>query len=428
MKKFAIYTLGCKLNFSESSSISRLFFGNGFERVEFGEPSDVVIINTCTVTEAADKKCRQAIKKAVKTSPFAIVAVVGCYAQLKPGQIDKIEGVDIILDQKEKFRLLEYVRAHTGKKLVQTSDARIINEFYPTYSSGDRTRSFFKVQDGCDYFCAYCTVPLARGKSRSGTIDQCVRIAYEIAEKGMKEIILTGINLGDFGKGTDESLLGLIRALENVEGIERFRISSVEPNLLTDEIIDFVAESGKFMPHFHIPLQSGSDKILQLMGRRYDTVKFRERIARIRKNLPDAFIGIDVIVGVSGETEDDFEDSYNFISNIDFSELHVFSYSERDNTRATGFEMKVSVGEKKSLSQRLLTLSENKLKKFYKSGIGKTTFVLFEDFNDKGKMYGYTENYIKVETDYNASLANEIKKVRLTGLTDRNTMKIDFVK
>ncbi len=427
MKKYSIYTLGCKLNFSESSSISRLFSENGFERVEFGETCDVVIINTCTVTEAADKKCRQTINKAVKSSPNAIVAVVGCYAQLKPGQLGKIEGVDIILDQKEKFRLLEYVQTHSGKKIVNISDARNFDDFHPTYSSGDRTRSFFKVQDGCDYFCAYCTVPLARGKSRSASIEQCVDIANEIAKKGMKEIILTGINLGDFGKGSDENLFGLIRELDKINGIERFRISSVEPNLLSDEIIDFVACSQKFMPHFHIPLQSGSDKVLKIMGRRYNTDLFRERIERIRKNIPDVFIGIDVIVGVPGETNDDFEESYTFLSEIDFSELHVFSYSERDNTRASGFEMKVSSMEKKNRSKRLLALSENKLKMFYESCIGKIASVLFEDFNDKGKMYGYTENYIKVETDYNASIANKIMKVKLAGLSVSNNMRVDFL-
>lgn len=430
----AFHTLGCKLNFSETSTIVRMFLDQGFSKVEFGLPADVVLINTCTVTDVADKKCRQAIKKAVKSSPDGIVAVIGCYAQVKPESISKIEGVDIILDAKDKFKLMEFVnnkkQACPPKdkvKNINASNVNEINEFYVAWSFGDRTRTFMKVQDGCDYHCAYCTVPLARGKSRNNSIAETIKTAEEIASKGVKEIILTGINLGDFGRTTGENFLNLIKEIEKVSGIERFRISSIEPNLLTDEIILFVANSQKFMPHFHIPLQSGCNKILQLMGRRYDINLFENRINSIKKLIPDCFIGIDVIVGVPGETDNDFLETYNYIRNLDVSELHVFTYSERNNTRAAGFTDKVSSDDKKERSKQLHALSTEKRTKFYNLHLGKEFKVLFEDHNDGGLMYGFTENYIKAETRYKDSLANSITRVKLSRLSKKENMLVEFI-
>lgn len=422
----AFHTLGCKLNFSETSTIVRMFLDHGFSKVEFGMPADVVVINTCTVTDVADKKCRQAIKKAVKTSPDGIVAVIGCYAQVKPESINEIDGVDIILDAKDKFKLLDFVENKKQHKTVYSGNVLEIDEFNAAWSFGDRTRTFMKVQDGCDYHCAYCTVPLARGKSRNSSIADTLKTAEEIASKGVKEIILTGINLGDFGKTTGENFLDLIRKIEKVMGIERYRISSIEPNLLTDEIILFVAQSGKFMPHFHIPLQSGCDKILQLMGRRYDRNLFENRIINIKKLIPDCFIGVDVIVGVPGETEEDFKITYDFLEKMDISELHVFSYSERNNTRAANFTSKVSSSERKERSKRLHDLSAQKLISFYNHYIGTEFNVLFEDYNDKGIMYGFTENYIKTETVFESSLTNTIRKVKLKGISPKGNMLIEL--
>lgn len=425
-KTVSFHTLGCKLNFSETSTISRMFTENGYERVDFNRKADVVVINTCSVTDVADKKCRQAIKKAVRNSPDAIVAVIGCYAQLSPENIEKIEGVDIVLDTKDKFRLFEYIENFNNKNVVKNSAILEVEEFQPSWSYGDRTRTFLKVQDGCDYKCAYCTIPLARGKSRNNSVQKTVETVKTIASKGVREVILTGINLGDFGRSTGESFYELIREVEKVEGISRYRISSVEPNLLSDEIIEFVANSEKFMPHFHIPLQSGSNKVLQLMGRRYNAELFTGRIEKVKALIPHCYIGVDVIVGVPGETTELFAETRVLLENLDISELHVFSYSERKNTRASEFQGKVDADEKKNRSKILLALSENKMRNFYEKYSGKNAVVLFEDFNDNGVMYGYTENYIKTQTSYKADISNKLVNVRLGNINSAGNAEVEI--
>ena len=414
-KKAVYYTLGCKLNFAETSTIGKTLKEAGVRTVRRGEKADICVINTCSVTEMADKKCRQAIHRLTKEHPGAFVVVTGCYAQLKPDQVSEIEGVDLVLGAEQKGNLVNYLgnlekHAHGEAVITATKDIRT---FVPSCSRGDRTRYFLKVQDGCDYFCSYCTIPFARGRSRNGRIADFVAQAREVAAEGGKEIVLTGVNIGDFGKSTGETFFDLIRALDEVEGIERYRISSIEPNLLTDEIIDFVASSKRFMPHFHIPLQSGCDEVLKLMRRRYDTALFAHKIQRIKELMPDAFIGVDVIVGTRGETPEYFEQAYEFIRGLDITQLHVFSYSERPGTQALKIDYVVPAEEKHRRSQRLLALSDEKTKSFYMRYIGKEAKVLMEHSKPGTKMHGFTDNYIRVELENDDRLDNQIVDVRL---------------
>jgi len=419
-KKVAFQTLGCKLNFSESSTIARDFTENGFSRVKFNEKADVYVINTCTVTDQADKKCRQAVKKITKQNPDAVVAVVGCYAQLKPDEISNIPGVDIVLGANEKFKLFHFIEEFEQEKAPITHSCEIdeVEQFDAAYSSGDRTRSFLKIQDGCDYPCTYCTIPKARGKSRNNNIEQTLKQANEIAAKGYKEIVLTGVNIGDFGQSTNESFFELIQQLDEVKGVERYRISSIEPNLLSDEIIEFVANSKSFLPHFHIPLQSGTNEILKLMKRRYNRERFASRIEKIKELIPDAFIGVDVIVGFPGETNELFNETYLFLESLDISFLHVFSYSERPGTGSVTIPDKNSSKVIADRSKALHRLSDKKHKAFYKKNIGTSHKVLIEAKNNSGKMYGFTENYLKVELDYQSDLINKIKQVTLDDLQE----------
>lgn len=416
-KTAAYYTLGCKLNFAETSTIGKTLAEHGIRKVRQGEKADICIINTCSVTELADKKCRQAIRRIGKQHPGAFMVVTGCYAQLKPEEVLSVSGVDLVLGTGQKQDFLKYIDKFDKpvSTPVISSPVKDIRTFAPSCSSDDRTRHFLKVQDGCDYFCTYCTIPFARGRSRNGSIAGLVKQAEEVAEKGGKEIVLTGINIGDFGKTTKETFLALIEALDNIERIERYRISSIEPNLITDEIIDFVASSKRFAPHFHIPLQSGSDGVLKLMKRRYDTSLFRHKTEKVRSVMPHAFIGVDVIVGTRGETDELFEETLRFIDNLDVSQLHVFSYSERPGTQALKIGHVVDPKVKHARSQLLLDISEHKLKAFYEKHQGDECRVLFEHTRKGGKMYGFTENYIKVEAPYNAGLVNRICKVRLGG-------------
>lgn len=414
-KKAVYYTLGCKLNFAETSSIGKTLKDAGIRTARKGEKADIIVVNTCSVTEVADKKCRQAIHRLVKSHPGAYVIVTGCYAQLKPDTVADIEGVDLVLGAEQKGDLMKYLvtldkSAHGAAITTATKDIRT---FSPSCSRGDRTRYFLKVQDGCDYFCSYCTIPFARGRSRNGKISDLVAQAKEVASEGGKEIVLTGVNIGDFGKTTDETFFDLVKALDEVEGIERYRISSIEPNLLTDEIIEFVSTSKRFMPHFHIPLQSGCDEVLKLMRRRYDTELFASKIKKIKQLMPDAFIGVDVIVGTRGETPEYFETAYNFINSLDVTQLHVFSYSERPGTQALKIDYVVSPEEKHLRSQRLLELSEKKLKDFYARHIGKEAVVLAEHSKPGMPMHGFTENYIRVELEKDKVLDNHLVKVRL---------------
>lgn len=414
-KKAVYYTLGCKLNFAETSTIGKTLKEAGVRTVRRGEKADICVINTCSVTEMADKKCRQAIHRLTKEHPGAFVVVTGCYAQLKPDQVSEIEGVDLVLGAEQKGDLVNYLgnlekHAHGEAVITATKDIRT---FVPSCSRGDRTRYFLKVQDGCDYFCSYCTIPFARGRSRNGRIADLVAQAREVAAEGGKEIVLTGVNIGDFGKSTGETFFDLIRALDEVEGIERYRISSIEPNLLTDEIIDFVASSKRFMPHFHIPLQSGCDEVLKLMRRRYDKALFAHKIQRIKELMPDAFIGVDVIVGTRGETPEYFEQAYEFIRGLDITQLHVFSYSERPGTQALKIDYVVPAEEKHRRSQRLLALSDEKTKSFYMRYIGKEAKVLMEHSKPGTKMHGFTDNYIRVELENDDRLDNQIVDVRL---------------
>ena len=414
-KKAVYYTLGCKLNFAETSSIGKSLKEAGVRTARKGEKADIIVVNTCSVTEVADKKCRQAIHKLVKSHPGAYVIVTGCYAQLKPDTVADIKGVDLVLGAEQKGDLMKYLvtldkSAHGEAITTSTKDIRT---FSPSCSRGDRTRYFLKVQDGCDYFCSYCTIPFARGRSRNGKISDLVEQAREVASEGGKEIVLTGVNIGDFGKSTGETFFDLVKALDEVEGIERYRISSIEPNLLTDEIIEFVSKSKRFMPHFHIPLQSGCDEVLKLMRRRYDTNLFASKIRKIKELMPDAFIGVDVIIGTRGETPEFFESAYNFISSLDVTQLHVFSYSERPGTQALKIDYVVSPEEKHVRSQRLLELSETKLKEFYSRHIGKEAVVLAEHSKPGMPMHGFTDNYIRVELQPDSVLDNHLVKVRL---------------
>jgi len=428
-KKAAYYTLGCKLNFAETSTIGKVLSEQGVRKVRPGENADICVINTCSVTELADKKCRQAIRRISKQHPNAFVVVTGCYAQLKPEEVAHIEGVDLVLGAEQKLDILYYLNdlhKTDADGEIHTSASKDIRTFTPSCSADDRTRHFLKVQDGCDYFCSYCTIPFARGRSRNGSIESLVKQAEEVAAQGGKEIVLTGVNIGDFGKTTGETFIDLIRALDEVEGIERYRISSIEPNLITDEAIDFVAGSKRFAPHFHIPLQSGSDDVLKLMRRRYDTALFRHKIEKIKSILPDAFIGVDVIVGTRGETDAYFEDARRFIESLDVTQLHVFSYSERPGTQALKIDYVVDPKVKHIRSQILLDLSEKKLQAFYEAHIGREAKVLFEHTKKDGMMHGFTENYIKVETPYDASLINETRRIRLGGWNaDKSALQIE---
>ena len=413
-KTAAYYTLGCKLNFAETSSIGKELALNGIRKACDGETADICVINTCSVTELADKKSRQLIRRVRKLHPNALLIVTGCYAQLKPDETLRIEGVDLVLGHAQKSEIMHFLNTHDTPS-INTSPSNEINIFVPSCSASDRTRHFLKVQDGCDYFCSYCTVPFARGRSRSGKIKDLVAQAEQVAAKGGKEIVLTGVNTGDFGKNTQETFLELLHALDQVEGIERYRISSIEPNLISDEIIDFVAESKRFAPHFHIPLQSGSDDVLRLMNRRYDTALFRHKIEKIKTLIPDAFIGVDVIVGMRGETDAYFEESFESLHSLPVSQLHVFAYSERPGTQALKITPIVSPKVKQLRSKQLLNLSNRKWTEFYESQIGKTAQVLFE-YARKGKnMVGFTENYVKTVALYNSDLINHITDVRLIG-------------
>ena len=413
-KKAAYYTLGCKLNFAETSAIGRELADHGIRRARAGEQADVCVVNTCSVTELADKKCRQLIRRIRRQHPKAFVIVTGCYAQLKPDEVLAIDHVDLVLGAEQKGDVMRHLRERTAG-LAVTTDTKRIRAFTPSCSADDRTRHFLKVQDGCDYFCSFCTIPFARGRSRNGRIADLVAQAEGVAREGGREIVLTGVNIGDFGRSTGETFLDLLRALDRVEGIARYRISSIEPNLVTDEVIELVAASSRFMPHFHIPLQSGSDTVLELMRRRYDTSLFRRRVERIRSLMPDAFIGVDVIVGTRGETEACFAECYEFLENLPFSQLHVFSYSERPGTMALRITPVVPADVKHARSRTLLDLSDRKLHAFYDAHIGREATVLFEHARKGGRMHGFTANYIKVETAYDSALANRLTPVRLDG-------------
>ena len=425
-KTVAFHTLGCKLNYSETSSMGRLFEQAGYAEVPFQQAADIYVINTCSVTDFADRKCRKTVRRALRQAPEAYVVVVGCYAQLKPDEIAEIPGVDLVLGAAQKFRILDYIDELSkapGKGMVQAGDVKEANTFVNAFSFGDRTRSFLKVQDGCNYNCSFCTIPQARGASRSNTVESIVANAQEIAQMGIKEIVLTGVNIGDFGHGTEviegqrpkkEALfIDLIRALDEVEGIERFRISSIEPNLLTDEIIEFVAQSKRFVPHFHIPLQSGNDKQLRAMRRRYKRQLYADRVAAIRRVMPHCCIGVDVIVGFPGETDEDFGVTQQFLVDLDISYLHVFTYSERANTPAAEMEAVVPMHLRRLRNEQLRLLSQKKRRHFYEQHLGTDQVVLVEAKPIKGKLYGFTENYLKVGLPYEEGLVNQLVPVQL---------------
>ncbi len=428
-KKVAFHTLGCKLNFAETSTISRSFPEDMFEKVPANSKADIYVINTCSVTDVADRKCRQAIKKFASISPEAFIAVVGCYAQLKPQEISSIPGVDLVLGTNEKFDIAEYVIDTEKKKIaeVHTCSTFSSDNFNRSYSVGDRTRSFLKVQDGCDYGCSYCTIPLARGRSRNPKVPTVIDEAEKIARTGVKEIVITGVNIGDFGKNTAETFAGLLQQLTKIQGIERYRISSIEPNLLTDEIIDMTMMNEKILPHFHIPLQSGSNKILRLMRRRYTRDVFASRVAMIRKKIPLAGIGADVIVGFPGETPEDFEDTFSFLEEMALSYLHVFSFSERPDTVAEKLPGKVTSSDKERRRRKLIELSEKKNLEFIKINIGEVNSVLFEKTRSEGLLTGFTTNYLKTEYPWQAKLAGEIRKVKLKGILDNGRINVELI-
>ncbi len=430
MKKVAFYTLGCKLNYSETSTISRMFEQKGYEKVEFTDKPDIFIINTCSVTENADKKCHKIVREARSISPNAYVAIIGCYAQLKPKEISEIPGVDAVLGAAEKFRLVELLAGFVRKPQAEVfaSDIEQANKFNTSYSIYDRTRTFLKVQDGCDYSCSFCTIPLARGSSRSDSIANIIKTAREIARTEVREVVLTGVNTGDFGIQNGvrvERFADLVKALDLVEDIDRFRISSIEPNLLSDEIIEFVAQSKRFVPHFHIPLQSGSNKILKLMRRRYQRELYASRVDTIKAVMPHCCIGVDVIVGFPGETDEDFLETYQFLNELNISYLHVFTYSERENTLAVEMENPVPQHIRAERSKKLHILSDKKRRKFYEENIGSISTVLFENDVEKGMMHGFTENYIRVVAKYDPILINELRHVRLSYITDSGLMEVE---
>ncbi|MDZ4148511.1 MAG: tRNA (N(6)-L-threonylcarbamoyladenosine(37)-C(2))-methylthiotransferase MtaB [Flavobacteriaceae bacterium] len=435
-KKVAFYTLGCKLNFSETSTISRNFLQKGFEKVAFEEVADIYVINTCSVTENADKQFKSVVRKALTLNPLAFVAAIGCYAQLKPEELAAVDGVDLVLGATEKFKLTDYINDLSKNEQGEVHACEIDQaDFYMgSYAIGDRTRAFLKVQDGCDYKCTYCTIPLARGISRSDTLENVLINAKEISDQGIKEIVLTGVNIGDYGKGEfgnkkhEHTFYDLVTALDEVEGIERLRISSIEPNLLNNQIIEFVAQSKTFVPHFHIPLQSGSDELLKLMRRRYLTSLYTERVSKIKAVLPDACIGVDVIVGFPGETEELFLKTYHYLNQLDISYLHVFTYSERDNTPAAEMEGVVDKGVRHKRSKMLRALSVKKRRAFYESQLGKIKTVLFESENKEGYIHGFTENYVKVKCPWNPALVNTLQQIKLTHIDADGLVRFDFVK
>ena len=426
-ERVAFYTLGCKLNFSETSTIARLFEDGGFAKVDFEDSPDIFVINTCSVTENADKKCKQLVKRAKKISPESMVIILGCYAQLKPEEISQIPGVDLVLGANEKFNVLAHLEKKSEVTVVH-DNIKHTHDFIPSHSFGDRTRSFLKVQDGCDYFCTFCTIPLARGKSRNASIVQTVAEAQKIAKTEVKEVVLTGVNIGDFGQGGEENFFGLVKALDEVQGIERFRISSIEPNLLSNEIIDFcLQEAQRFVPHFHIPLQSGSDQILEKMRRKYLSGLYAERVHQIKSINPDTCIGVDVIVGFPGETDEDFLATVHFLKDLDISYLHVFTYSERANTGAPKLGIKVPMDTRRERSKILHLLSDRKKQAFYQTQVSKHKTVLFEQEENEGLLYGFTENYVKVKTPYDARLINQIVAVQLTEIDRDGLMKCDIL-
>ncbi len=429
-KKVAFYTLGCKLNFSETSSIGRLFKDAGYDTTPFNSQADVYVINTCSVTDNADKKCRKVVKEALKHSPNAYITIVGCYAQLKPKEISEIPGVDMVLGAAEKFNIIEHINDLTkqGKAVVHNAPIAETQQFVSAFSIGDRTRTFLKVQDGCDYSCTFCTIPLARGASRSGSIPDLVQQAADIAASGVKEIVLTGVNIGDYGirdGKRQDKFLDLVKALDEVQGIDRIRISSIEPNLLSNEIIEFVAQSQRFVPHFHMPLQSGNNKTLAAMRRRYKRELYAERVAKIKSLMPNCCIGVDVIVGFPGETREDFLDTYNFLNELNISYLHVFTYSERENTIAAQMEGAVPGAQRSDRSKMLHILSEKKRRAFYESQVDAIGDVLFEGDEKDGFMHGFSKNYVKVRTPYDPLLVNEIVPVRFTSVTDSGEMDME---
>lgn len=425
-KKVAFYTLGCKLNFAETSTISRFFTDRGISSVKFSEPADYYVINTCSVTANANKKSRNAIARAVKQNPDAVVIVTGCYAQLKPEEIKNIYGVDYVFgaNNKDEIDRIIEISSKPVSTGVITTDHKEMKCFFPAVSKGDRTRAFLKIQDGCDYFCAYCTIPYARGRSRNSSIAEIIKQAEFVAADGINEIIISGVNIGDFGKSSGETFFDLLKEIVKVDGIERFRIGSIEPNLLTDEIIKFVAGEKKIMPHFHIPLQSGSDEMLKKINRKYDTSLYKSKIEQIKHLIPHAFIGIDLIVGVNGETDELFNETVNFVKTLDISFIHYFQYSERENTRAVNFEPKVSPQQKQNRAKIIDKISAQKHKDFMNSQIGKEFTVLFESSKKNNKMFGFTDNYIKVVTDFNKSLVNQIIPVKISGFYDDECMTV----
>jgi len=434
-RKIAYHTLGCKLNFAETSAIGRQLSAAGYQKVDFVEMPDVFLINTCSVTENADKECRTIVKKALQVNPEAIIAITGCFAQLKPDEISLIPGVDLVLGASEKFNAAAWLDTllKKGDPLIKSCEISDVNHFMSSWSAGDRTRVFLKVQDGCDYNCSFCTIPLARGGSRSNTVEKVVKEVHSILETGAREIVLTGINLGDFGiydPGSDNrqsSFFELASALDSIEQLERIRISSIEPNLLSPEIIDLVANSNKFVPHFHIPLQSGSDKILKKMRRRYLTALYRDRIKNIKEKMTDCCIGVDVIVGFPGETDADFLETYNFLNELDISYLHVFTYSERDHTLASELEDVVPVNIRKQRNKQLRILSAKKLRKFYDSQLGSVQSVLFEADNKEGWMHGFTRNYVKVRVPYNSDFINQVYDCRLESISDNGDVDVTIL-
>ncbi|MFM9987702.1 tRNA (N(6)-L-threonylcarbamoyladenosine(37)-C(2))-methylthiotransferase MtaB [Flavobacterium sp.] len=434
-KKVAFYTLGCKLNFSETSTIARNFQDEGFDRVDFEEVADMYVINTCSVTENADKQFKQIVKKAMKLNDKAFVAAVGCYAQLKPEELAAVDGVDLVLGATEKFKITDYINDLSKNDMGEVHSCEIEEaDFYVgSYSIGDRTRAFLKVQDGCDYKCTYCTIPLARGISRSDDLQNVLKNASDISKQGIKEIVLTGVNIGDYGKGEfgnkkhEHTFLDLVKALDEVEGIERLRISSIEPNLLKNETIDFVSKSRTFVPHFHIPLQSGSNEILGKMKRRYQREVYTDRVANIRQVMPHACIGVDVIVGFPGETDEHFLETYNFLNEMDISYLHVFTYSERDNTEAAIMEGVVPMNVRNKRSKMLRGLSVKKRRAFYESQLGTNRTVLFESENKEGYIHGFTENYVKVKTPWNPELINTLHEINLTKIDEDGSVRMEFL-
>ena len=434
-KKVAFYTLGCKLNFSETSTIARDFQNEGFERVDFEETADIYVINTCSVTDNADKQFKQIVKKAMKLNDKAFVAAVGCYAQLKPEELAAVDGVDLVLGATEKFKITDYITdlSKNDRGEVHSCEIEEADFYVGSYSIGDRTRAFLKVQDGCDYKCTYCTIPLARGISRSDALESVLKNAQEISEQGIKEIVLTGVNIGDYGKGEfgnkkhEHTFLDLVKALDGVGGIERLRISSIEPNLLKNETINFVANSRTFVPHFHIPLQSGSNEILKKMKRRYLREIYTDRVANIRKVMPHACIGVDVIVGFPGESDEHFLETYHFLNELDISYLHVFTYSERDNTEAAEMDGVVPANVRSKRSKMLRGLSVKKRRAFYESQIGSNRTVLFESENKEGYIHGFTENYVKIKTPWDPALVNTLQNVQLTRIDEDGSVRIQFM-